>query len=66
MKADREEIVKALVEMSERHPDWRFGQMVANIAYWALGPSSEAILDVEDKQLLGAVKKHLARKPRKA
>lgn len=58
----RQEILKALAEMSDRYPDWRFGQMVSNISCWAKGPTTEAIWDVEDQQFLETIKKHLETK----
>jgi len=63
MTDTRQEILKALAEMSDYYPDWRFGQMVANIAFWAKGPTAEAIWEVEDEQFLETVKKHLKKKP---
>lgn len=64
MTTTRQEILKVLVELSERYPEWRFGQMVANVSFWAQGPTTQAIWDVEDQQFLEAVKKHLERDAR--
>jgi len=36
--------------------DWRFGQLIANVAGWA----DQEIWDVEDQQLLAAARLHLA------
>jgi hypothetical protein len=47
----RENIFKALAELSERYPGWRFRQTVANVSFW---PTSDAIWDVEDEQFLRA------------
>lgn len=63
MTTTRQEIFKALAEMSERYPEWRFGQMVANVSFWAKGPTTQAIWDVEDQQFLETIKKHLEKKP---
>lgn len=60
MKTTRLEILELLSEMSAAYPEWRFGQTVANISFWALGPKPEAIWDVEDEQFLKALKNHLA------
>jgi hypothetical protein len=49
------ELLAAFAELSRRYPDWRFGQLVANIAGWA----DEGIWDVEDEQLLTAAQAHL-------
>ena len=59
MTTTRQEIFKALAEMSDRYPDWRFSQMVANISFWAKGPTPQATWDVEDQEFLEALKKHL-------
>jgi hypothetical protein len=59
MTTTRKEILKALGEMSDRYPDWRFGQMVSNVSAWAGGAKVEAIWNVEDEQFLAALKKHL-------
>ena len=63
MTTERKEILKALAEMSDRYPDWRFGQMVANISFWAKGPNSQAIWDVEDQEFLDTITRHLHPKP---
>jgi len=62
MTNTRQEILKALAEMSDQYPDWRFGQMVANIAFWAKGPTTQAIWEVEDEEFLETIKKHLGKK----
>lgn len=55
----RREILRALEEMSKRYPHWRFGKLVANISYWAKGPTAEAIWDVEDEEFLRSIQSHL-------
>lgn len=55
----RREILDALGELSAVFPDWRFGQMIANLAVVARGPVDEAIWDVEDEELLAAIRRHL-------
>jgi hypothetical protein len=62
MTSTREQILKALAELSEIYPDWRFGQMVANISTWAKGPTDHAIWDVEDEEFLATLEKHLDRR----
>lgn len=52
---ERTELLTALAEMSRRYPDWRFGQLVANITGW----TDQDIWDVEDQQLLEACRTHL-------
>ncbi len=56
----RQEILRLLEKLSELTPDVRFGQLIANLSYLAIGPTNEAIWDMEDEQLIAAVHKHLA------
>lgn len=49
------ELMLALAELSRRYPEWRFGQLVANVAGWA----DQEIWDIEDEQLLAAARAHL-------
>lgn len=56
MKNERDVgLMKALAELRERYPDWRLGQLIANVAGWA----DQEIWDIEDKQLLAAAELHL-------
>jgi len=59
MTPERREIIRALEEMSEIYPHWRFGQLVVNISCWAKGATAEAVWDVEDEEFLRGVKSHL-------
>jgi hypothetical protein len=52
----RSELWAALAELSRRHPQWRVGQLVANLADWADQP----VWDVEDADLLRVARRHLA------
>ena len=56
----RREILRTLGRLSELTPDVRFGQLIANLSYLALGPTNEAIWDMEDEQLLEAIRQHSA------
>ena len=56
---ERQEILRLLGQISELAPDVRFGQLVANLSYLALGPTTEAIWDMEDSELLAALRQHL-------
>jgi hypothetical protein len=38
----------------------RFGQLISNLSYLAIGPTNEAIWDMEDEQLIDATGKHIA------
>jgi len=57
----RAELLEALAQLSAAFPDWRFGQLVANIATAAKGPKTEAIWDCEDDELLAAAHRLLER-----
>jgi hypothetical protein len=51
----RAELLAAIGALCQRYPDWRFGQLVANVAGWA----DQEIWDVEDDRLLDAARLHL-------
>lgn len=55
----RQEILNSLVELSGLTPDVRFGQLIANLSYLAVGPTNEAIGEMEDHELLGAIRQHI-------
>jgi hypothetical protein len=55
----RQEILRLLVRLSELTPDVRFGQLIANLSYHAVGPTAEAVWDMEDEQLLEAIRQHI-------
>jgi hypothetical protein len=56
----RQEILQLLARLSELTPDLRFGQLIANLSYLAVAPTNEAIWDMEDEQLLTAIRKHIS------
>jgi hypothetical protein len=63
MTAVREKVLRLLAQMSERYPEWRLGQLVANVAGWARQPTEPhdtGIWDVEDNELVAALERHLA------
>ena len=51
----RADLLEAFAALCRRYPDWRFGQLVANVAGWA----DQEVWDVEDEQLLAAAALHL-------
>jgi hypothetical protein len=55
----RLEILRLLHRLSELTPDVRFGQLIANLSYLAVGSTNEAIWDMEDELLLAAIRKHI-------
>jgi hypothetical protein len=55
----RRDVLDALGRLSETVPDWRLGQVIANLAVAARGPTPEAVWDVEDEELLAAIRRLL-------
>jgi uncharacterized membrane protein YqjE len=55
----RRDVLEALGELSAVFPEWRLGQMIANLAVVARGPADGAIWDLEDEELLAAIRHHL-------
>jgi hypothetical protein len=55
----RADLLAVLTELCQRYPDWRLGQLVANVAGWA----DQEIWDVEDEQMLDAARLHLQQVP---
>ena len=53
--ADRSGLFAALAGLARRYPNWRVGQLVANVAGWA----DAEVWDAEDGQLLAAARDHL-------
>ncbi len=51
----RADLLAAIAELSRRYPDWRLGQLVANVAGWA----DCEIWDIEDERLFSAAQAHL-------
>ena len=58
--AQRQEILRLLEQLSELTLEVRFGQLIANLSYLAVAPTNEAIWDMEDEQLVAAIRKHIA------
>jgi hypothetical protein len=52
---ERADLLATIAELCQRYPDWRLGQLIANVAGWA----DQEIWDVEDEQLLEAARLHL-------
>jgi hypothetical protein len=49
-----DELIASLAELHELFPEWRVGQLVANLVTAAGGTDESAIWDIEDEQLLTA------------
>jgi hypothetical protein len=54
-------LLQAVAELGALFPEWRFGQLVANLTTAAGCQEPEAIWDVEDEQLLAAAQRLIAR-----
>lgn len=52
---ERISLLEAIAALCDRYPNWRLGQLVANVAGWA----DVDVWDVEDEQLLAAATAHL-------
>lgn len=61
-KPSRAELFEALAALCREYPDWRLGQLVANVAGWA----DRDVWDVDDEQLLAAARAHLEARARDA
>jgi hypothetical protein len=55
----RPELLDILQELSDEFPDWRFGQMVTNLATLARGPQVESIWDADDSEFIDAARQLL-------
>lgn len=55
----KREILRAMADLVDHTTEVRFGQLIANLAVIARGPSPEAVWDMEDDELLAAVKSHI-------
>lgn len=56
-----EELIGAISELRALFPEWRMGQLVANLATAAGNADPNAVWDVEDEQLLAAARRLIER-----
>ena len=56
-----DELMAALTELRLLFPDWRLGQLVANLALAAGRDSDGGVWEVEDEQLLTAARRLIER-----
>jgi hypothetical protein len=56
-----EELIVALSELRALFPEWRMGQMIANLAMAAGKTEPSGIWDIEDDQLLAAARRLIER-----
>jgi hypothetical protein len=59
--SEAEELIEAMSELRALFPDWRMGQLVANLVTAAGGTDAGAIWDVEDRELLVAARRLIER-----
>lgn len=59
--ANRAELLKVVAELSDLHPEWRLGQMLANLAMAAGRTEAGAVWDLEDSEALAGARKLLDR-----
>jgi hypothetical protein len=52
-----EELIEAIGELRALFPDWRMGQLVANLVMAAGGSDASSIWEVDDEQLLLAARR---------
>ncbi len=52
----RQELLRSLGQLCEACPELRFGQLIANLAVVARGAEPSAVWDMEDDELLAAVR----------
>jgi hypothetical protein len=56
----RQELLKLIEELSAACPEYRFGQMVLDLAFLAREDGDRQAWDVEDAEFVAAARKHLA------
>ena len=61
VETTREDLLTALAELGRLFPDWRMGQMLANLALSAGRPDAGAIWDLEDHEALEAARRLIER-----
>jgi hypothetical protein len=61
MNTATEELMEAIVEVRALFPDWRMGQLIANLATASGLANNEGIWDVQDEQLLVAARRLIER-----
>ncbi len=57
--SSRGELLKLIEELGDQYSRMRFGQLVCFAAFLARGPAPQAVWDVEDEELMTAIRSHL-------
>ena len=58
--ATRRELLRLIEEISAEYPDYRFGQLVLNLAFMARENGDNFVWSLEDNEFIAAARKHLA------
>jgi hypothetical protein len=56
----RQVLLKLIEELSDACPEYRFGQMVLNLAFLARKDGDAQVWHIEDAEFIEAARKHLA------
>jgi hypothetical protein len=59
MTSVRQQLLTKLAELSELAPEYRFGQMICNLAHSVRDSGASAPWDIEDTELLEALEQQL-------
>jgi len=54
-------VLQQVEKLWRLYPDWRLGQLVANVAAW-VDPSPEPLWDMEDDVLAAEIQRHIQQK----
>jgi len=57
--SERHELLRLIEEMGEGYPEFRLGQLIANLAFWARGDREGAFWNVEDEELMAAAREQI-------
>jgi hypothetical protein len=57
----REETIKKVMELWDKYPDWRLGQLLCNVATWSRGPDKSTVWDVTNNEIIDAINSHLSK-----
>ena len=60
MNATRQELLRLLSEIGVLYPEMRLGQLLDWLATAAKGETPEAVYDVDDAELIAAIRDHIA------
>ena len=62
---DRHELLRLIEEMSEGYPEFRLGQLIANLVFLARGDEEGALWNVEDEELMAAAQEQIRNSERR-